>query len=338
MNIAGLVGALLPVFFVLALGYVAGKRNSFDSDQAAGLSKLAIQFALPATLFVSMTAISRTLLLEQGPLVLALILAHTGLFLAAWMLLGMAKSLRGTPAILYALMLATSATPVFGLAVLEPILGPTAAGAVGLVALAINLVVPAAVVLLEVDAAKQRTVTKESAQTSPVLTGLSSGLKSPLLWAPILGIAVVLAKIPLPKVIAGCFELIGSTTSGVAVFAVGLVLAAHAVRLSTQRAAGHPGPDHGSEHRVACPVAWVTREQPVRTGDVDLLQLSAGHRGGPVCRTIQVFRIRDGIDASAFDTFFGRHRPNHPVADPPLGRVRDPSLGRSTGRTRGFHR
>ena len=40
------------------------------------------------------------------------------------------------------------------------------------------------------------------------------------------------AKIPLPKVIAGCFELIGSTTSGVAVFAVGLVLAAHAVRLS----------------------------------------------------------------------------------------------------------
>jgi predicted permease len=232
MNIAGLVGALLPVFFVLALGYVAGKRNSFDSDQAAGLSKLAIQFALPATLFVSMTAISRTLLLEQGPLVLALILAHTGLFLAAWMLLGMTKSLRGTPAILYALMLATSATPVFGLAVLEPILGPTAAGAVGLVALAINLVVPAAVVLLEVDAAKQRTVTKESAQTSPVLTGLSSGLKSPLLWAPILGIAVVLAKIPLPKVIAGCFELIGSTTSGVAVFAVGLVLAAHAVRLS----------------------------------------------------------------------------------------------------------
>ena len=32
--------------------------------------------------------------------------------------------------------------------------------------------------------------------------------------------------------IAGCFELIGSTTSGVAVFAVGLVLAAHALQMS----------------------------------------------------------------------------------------------------------
>jgi len=38
MNIGGLVGALLPVFFVLALGYMAGKRNTFDADQAAGLS------------------------------------------------------------------------------------------------------------------------------------------------------------------------------------------------------------------------------------------------------------------------------------------------------------
>ena len=50
-------------------------------------------------------------------------------------------------------MLATSATPVFGLAVLQPILGKNATGAIGLIALAINLVVPAAVVLLEVDAA-----------------------------------------------------------------------------------------------------------------------------------------------------------------------------------------
>jgi predicted permease len=33
-------------------------------------------------------------------------------------------------------------------------------------------------------------------------------------------------------VIAACFELIGSTTSGVAVFAVGLVLAAHALQIS----------------------------------------------------------------------------------------------------------
>jgi predicted permease len=233
MNIGELVGALLPVFFVLALGYFAGKRNTFDADQAAGLSKLALSFALPASLFVSMTDIPRDLLLQQGRLILALILSHAGLFLAAWLAFGRIKSLRGTTAIIYALMLSTSATPVFGLAVLGPILGATSAGAVGLVALAINLTVPPAVVLLEMDAAaKHPQVATENSKASPVLAGLLAGLKSPLLWGPILGITVVLAKVHLPAVVAGCFELIGSATSGVAVFAVGLVLAAHPVRVS----------------------------------------------------------------------------------------------------------
>jgi predicted permease len=300
MNLGGLVGALLPVFFVLALGYFAGKRNAFDANQSAGLSKLALTFALPASLFVSMTEIPRDLLLQQGRLVLALILSHPVLFLVAWLLLRLVPSLRGTPSIIYALMLATSATPVFGLAVLQPLLGPTTGGAVGLVALTINLTVPAAVVLLEIDAAGKRkeattnphtsrvviglnadtkspvlnmdapgrpdqtttnayppssvmiapNVALKSAllkvdaaekhgetrpsipKSSPVVIGLSSGLKSPLLWGPILGITVTLAGLHLPAAIAACFELIGSCTSGVAVFAVGLVLAAHSVRLS----------------------------------------------------------------------------------------------------------
>jgi len=153
MNISNIVGALFPIFFVLALGYLAGKRHTFDADQAAGFSKLALSFALPASLFVSMTGIPRDLLLGQGRLVLALILSHVGLFVIAWIALKQIASLRGTPAIIYSLMLATSATPVFGLAVLEPILGASSAGAVALVALAINVTVPLAIVLLEMDAA-----------------------------------------------------------------------------------------------------------------------------------------------------------------------------------------
>jgi malonate transporter len=207
MNIGGLFGALTPVFFVLALGYLAGKRNAFDADQSAGLSKLALTFALPASLFVSMTDIPKDLLLQQGRLVLALILSHAGLFVVAWLLLRMVKSLSGTASIIYALMLATSATPVFGLAVLEPLLGRTSGGAVGLVALAINLTVPPAVILLEMDAAaKDQTFAADPSKPSALVTGLNAGVKSPLLWAPILGISVVLLSIHLPAVVASCYE------------------------------------------------------------------------------------------------------------------------------------
>jgi malonate transporter and related proteins len=233
MNVGGLVGALLPVFFVLALGYLAGRRNQFDADQAAGLSKLALGFALPASLFVGMTEIPRELLLQQGRLVLALILAHVGLFLVAWFFLRRLKTLQGAASIVCALMLATSATPVFGIAVLQPLLGDTSAGTVGLVALAINLVVPTAIVLLETESSGTGAATAESSShRAQVLSGLKSGLQSPLLWGPVLGIVIVLVGLHIPKEVSSCFEMIGSATSGVAVFTVGLTLAAHAFHLS----------------------------------------------------------------------------------------------------------
>lgn len=118
MNVSGLLGTLVPVFFVLALGYLASKRNTFDAGQVAGLSKLATSYALPASLFVGMTTIRRDLLLQQGRLFLALILAHVGLFVVAWFVLRRIESLRGTPSIIYSLILATSGTPIFGLAIL----------------------------------------------------------------------------------------------------------------------------------------------------------------------------------------------------------------------------
>jgi predicted permease len=101
------------------------------------------------------------------------------------------------------------------------------------VALTINLTVPLAVVLLAMDeAAKQSKSGAGASNGSPVLTGLGAGLKSPLLWAPILGIMLTLSGHHLPMQVAACFDLIGSATSGVAVFAVGLVLAAHPILIS----------------------------------------------------------------------------------------------------------
>src|SRR5258708_1711336 len=136
-------------------------------------------------------------------------------------------------------MLATSATPVFGLAVLQPLLGPTSGGPLGSGAPAIYLTPPPPARPLVIDArAQQHQVAPHTSQPSPIITGLNAGLKSPLLWAPILGITVVLLGIHLPAVVASCFELIGSATSGVAVFAVGLVLAAHPVRFSRAVLAG----------------------------------------------------------------------------------------------------
>jgi hypothetical protein len=126
-----------------------------------------------------------------------------------------------------------------------------------------------------------------ASKPSAIVTGLNVGLKAPLLWAPIAGIAVVLADIHLPAVIVGSFDLIGSATSGVAVFAVGLVLAAHPVRLS-------PGVCLGSLARVTVQSArsvgsltCVARRESVHARSARVLQFSFGHRGRALCRAIQ---------------------------------------------------
>src|SRR4051794_8725440 len=65
VSTAILTSAIAPVLLVLALGYAAGKHHSFSADQAKGLSRLALAYALPAALFLGMAHFNRALLLQQ---------------------------------------------------------------------------------------------------------------------------------------------------------------------------------------------------------------------------------------------------------------------------------
>jgi len=97
MNTASLIAAIAPVILVLALGFAAGKHHRFDPNQARGFSRLALGYALPATLFLGMAHFDRVVLLRQGPIALVMLIGYGGFFVALyWILrvLGMDK-LRG---------------------------------------------------------------------------------------------------------------------------------------------------------------------------------------------------------------------------------------------------
>jgi malonate transporter len=51
------ITVLVPVLFVVLLGYVAGRAKAFDADQVSGVNELALDFALPASLFVGVVNI-----------------------------------------------------------------------------------------------------------------------------------------------------------------------------------------------------------------------------------------------------------------------------------------
>lgn len=233
---------IVPIFFVLLLGYAAGLAKKFDTDQVAGMNELVLDFALPATLFVGTVGTSRDRLLQQAPLAVAMLIAILGLFIVV-LLLG--KHLfRHTLAVaaLQALTVSFAAGPYFGPAVLGPIYEASSAVAISINAIILNIViVPITLVLLGMSEGTARSGAKsatgsgaKSSIASLVAPALVNAIKTPFVWAPLLAVALVLVGVRVPAPIDSGLKLIGQATSGVALFVSGITIAASKIILNLE--------------------------------------------------------------------------------------------------------
>ncbi|MBV9454094.1 MAG: AEC family transporter [Rubrobacter sp.] len=236
------IGALLPVFFVLVLGYAAGRAKRFDADQAAGLNDLVLGYALPASLFVGTVRTPREQLLQDVTFILALFIA----FIAPYILtLALSRLLfhhsPGTAG-LQALSVGFPTATFLGPAILSGLFGETSAITVAIAAVVSSLFLIAPTqVLLELDhgAYEEASKTQQTGSTRPgigavVGSATVRALRTPYVSSPLLGIALVLLGLSVPGVFDNMLELIGHTTSGVATFAAGLTLAAHKISLNVE--------------------------------------------------------------------------------------------------------
>ena len=213
---------IVAIFAVLALGYLAGRRNAFTADQAEGLLHLVLTYALPATLFVSIARSTRAELFSDGRM-----LALAAVVLTGWQAVAFAVARRGfgrnrREAGIASLTAAAPTIGFLGTAVLVPTFGPPAVLSVAIVALVINLVqIPLTVFLIA------------PADSGPG-AALLNAVRQPLVLAPLLAVLLVLAGIPIPTVVLEPLGLIAHANSGVAVFAAGLLLAANRPRLDRE--------------------------------------------------------------------------------------------------------
>jgi len=82
-----ILGSTVPVFFVMAVGYLAGWTRDIDNHHVAELNALAMDFALPAALFVAMVRTPRAQLLQQRALMVVLVVAMLVIYGLALLLL-----------------------------------------------------------------------------------------------------------------------------------------------------------------------------------------------------------------------------------------------------------
>ncbi|MGA8840439.1 MAG: AEC family transporter [Candidatus Aquilonibacter sp.] len=225
---------LLPVLFVLALGFWAGRAKRFDSDQVAGLNELVLNYAFPALLFVAIARASRDALFSEAPFVLALIVAALGLFVVVALIsVFVLRNSLGSAAI-QSISVTYSNASFAGIPILTPLFGQSALFTIATAALIFNIMlVPVTVTMLEYD--KQRAAGAASLSVATLLgRSIVDSFKRSYVWAPLLATILVLLDVRVPTEIQNMLDLIGSATAGVALFVAGLILAAYRIKLTPE--------------------------------------------------------------------------------------------------------
>lgn len=224
-----LVSDLIPIIVVMALGYFAGKRHVFEPDQARVLNKLVLDFALPAALFVSIVSADRAMLVENATLSIISLVGLVTLFMISYFTIQLFFKRTKAEGAVCALIAGSPTIGFLGYAVLDPLYGTGVETGlvIAIVAIVVNAVtIPIGLYLLNAGGGGEK-----AADGAPQGNALLSAMKEPVVWVPVLAVALVVIGVRVPDEIDPTFDLLAKANSSVAVFAAGLTLAAYEIEL-----------------------------------------------------------------------------------------------------------
>jgi malonate transporter len=240
---------LVPTFFVLALGYIAGRYRYFDGERSRGLTELVLDFALPSALFIGIVTSSHQELLQATPLFQAFFLVFLPLYAIVFVATrSIFRQATGASSIA-ALLVTFPSTSFFGASVVGGLFGASSDVSIAIsVIIATGMFVPLTICLLEGaktivnDRSKPHGLKENSSRdiagtrkgdlASTIAQSVLNTIKKPLVWAPFLALAISFLGIGVPEVAISSLNLIGSATSGVGIFVAGLTLAAYRIKIS----------------------------------------------------------------------------------------------------------
>ncbi|WP_287880364.1 AEC family transporter [Aquitalea sp.] len=219
--------SLLPMFFVLGLGFYAGKRRRVDNVHIESLNSLLMRFALPCSLFLTTATASLGMLQQQLPLFVLLVLSMLLLFGLSY---GLERLLWRQKPPLAAVQACTVALPNYaavGIPLLATVISPTESLAVAVAIIAGSVIISPLTLLLLQD----KPATAAGGERWPLLTALVNILRNPVVLAPLAGTLLALLQWPLPDYLRAAFSLMGVAVGGLALFVTGLLVSAQPFRL-----------------------------------------------------------------------------------------------------------
>ncbi|WP_382306941.1 AEC family transporter [Herbiconiux sp. UC225_62] len=221
--------ALLPVFFVMALGFVAGKTRLVDNQNVRSLNTLVMTIALPISLFVVLASASRADVVGHWPMAAISLFVMAAGYGATYLVSRRVGRQDAGDSAVEALTVSFPNAAAVGLPLAGSVLGSTGALAVATV-LAVGSITVSPLTLAILEVRKNASAAGPRGRT--VLRAIGSSLRKPIVIGPVLGLAWSLAGIPLPPLVNATLSEIGAVTAGLALFLTGLVISAQAIRFS----------------------------------------------------------------------------------------------------------
>lgn len=225
-------GALLPILFVVGLGYAMARLKIIPGSAAGTFAAFVVKLALPLSLFL-VAAKAKPSDLSDTSFVLAFVVGFMATF-AIGLLLGklvFGHDMRASA--IQGLICGFPSMAYCGPPVLGAVVGPTGILAVLVGNLVTSLVMmPVALVLLH-DAGKDGPGPAPG-KAKVIATSLLEAVKQPLVWLPVLGAACSLLHVPIPAIVFSMTNEIGSAAGGVALFTLGLMLAGLTFRIDRE--------------------------------------------------------------------------------------------------------
>ncbi len=244
--------AIVPIFVIMFLGYVLGKRGVFCDDDAKRFNNVVLDMALPAALWVSIVQASREELAIDLKLTCVAVVGIVACFIAVYFVFRYCfKNNTGADAAVSALISGSPTIGFLGFAVLEPIFGtsPKVALVVAIVGIVVNAIgIPLGLSLLNSSLEKRSAVETSSpgsaghavnthtasVKKTSALKPVIDAFKKPVAWAPVCAVIWVLLGIPWPEWASPSFNLISKANASLAVLSAGITLSACHIRINAQ--------------------------------------------------------------------------------------------------------
>jgi malonate transporter len=224
--IATILETLVPVAFVIILGYFAG-RKSFKVADRALLTRLVLKWLLPPLLVGGIFNTPRADLLNYK-IPLVFLVGIMVPFVAALLFCRFLRPYDQSTATLKAGLSAFPDMVFMGIPILGQLFGPSSLFPILVANLVPSLIiVPLTTVLLEMGS-----VENKRAGAHVFWKTFAKAVREPKVWAPLLAALLVLMNVRIPAAITNSLHLMGQPTTGISLFVVGLILAEERVKLT----------------------------------------------------------------------------------------------------------